>query len=278
MIELRDLAIPTDMQIFVVPVTPALAEQWLARNTKNRNLKPTRVKLYADDMARGNWRLTHEGIAFDCHGALVDGQHRLRAVIKSGQTVLMLVVANVDERSMAVIGAAAARTDYDRIVIGGEIREATRRHITIAKSMNATNWAKRSLSTSEVCEFLRTHWDAVDFAARLVIGRGDVRGVTSSLVLAVMARAYYHVDRDDLTRFYECVYSGIIQGPHQTAAIRLRDALTVRLQRSNFNGTDRKYAYRLTENALNAFLLGRVVKRLVESPNELFPLPDENTD
>lgn len=79
----------------VVDVTPQMAENWLKKNhDKQRRIAWARVESFAGDMASGNWVLTHQGICFGASGGLIDGQHRLRAVIKSGRTVRMLVIHN----------------------------------------------------------------------------------------------------------------------------------------------------------------------------------------
>jgi hypothetical protein len=72
-------------------VTPELAKQWLANNTGNRKLKDNTVEGYARDMANGDWLTTHQGIAFNEDEQLIDGQHRLEAIVRSGVTVVMLV-------------------------------------------------------------------------------------------------------------------------------------------------------------------------------------------
>jgi hypothetical protein len=58
---------------------------------RNRPVSKTRVTQYAKDMKRGHWLLTHQGLAFDTAGNLLDGQHRLWAVIESGATIDMMV-------------------------------------------------------------------------------------------------------------------------------------------------------------------------------------------
>ncbi len=58
-------------------VTPAMARDWLKRNTRNRPLRPGVVEGFHTAFARGEWKLTHQGIAFDSTGVLLDGQHRL---------------------------------------------------------------------------------------------------------------------------------------------------------------------------------------------------------
>jgi hypothetical protein len=74
-----------------VQVTPALATEWLAVNTKNRRVKAETVDGYARDMKAGEWLTTHQGVAFNEADELIDGQHRLLAIQKSGSAVLLLV-------------------------------------------------------------------------------------------------------------------------------------------------------------------------------------------
>src|SRR5262249_29433317 len=41
-----------------------------------------------------NWKLTHQGICFDANGFLIDGQHRLHAIVMAGKSVQMIVAHN----------------------------------------------------------------------------------------------------------------------------------------------------------------------------------------
>ena len=74
-----------------INVTPSMAETWLEKNNNNRKLSSSVIKNYAEKMKKGHWNLTHQSIAFDKDGNLVDGQHRLSAVIISGIPVVMTV-------------------------------------------------------------------------------------------------------------------------------------------------------------------------------------------
>lgn len=79
----------------VIAVTPEMAEKWLTRNhPSNRPIQWRVVEAYANDMRSGNWRLTHQSIAFDAQGYLIDGQHRLKAIAQSACVVTLLVVEN----------------------------------------------------------------------------------------------------------------------------------------------------------------------------------------
>ncbi len=96
-------------------VTPQMAAKWLSHNDGNRKLRDTRVKYFAEAMNRGEWQLTHQGLAIASTGRLIDGQHRLRAIILSGKTVPMLVTTDVEEKTYKVLDAGQARTMADRL-------------------------------------------------------------------------------------------------------------------------------------------------------------------
>ncbi len=72
-------------------ISPELATKMLEGSYGNRKRRPHLVAVYAEAMKRGQWRTTHQGLAIDEAGNLLDGQHRLLAVVKSGVTVRMMV-------------------------------------------------------------------------------------------------------------------------------------------------------------------------------------------
>lgn len=71
------------MRMEWVFVSPERARTLLGRNEGNRQRRPSTVSHYADQMRRGEWQETHQPLAFDEDGNLIDGQHRLAAVIES---------------------------------------------------------------------------------------------------------------------------------------------------------------------------------------------------
>lgn len=76
-------------------VTPELAESWLARNTANRRMRRATAEAYARDMESGDWRENGDAICFAVDGTLLDGQHRLTAVVLSGISVPLLIVRDL---------------------------------------------------------------------------------------------------------------------------------------------------------------------------------------
>jgi hypothetical protein len=81
-----------------IEVSPAMARDWLHNNFRNRPLKDDVVEAYARDMANGVWVPTHQGIAFNDQDELIDGQHRLHAIVRSGKTVRTMVTFGLPGR------------------------------------------------------------------------------------------------------------------------------------------------------------------------------------
>lgn len=102
----------------------------------NRKHGMRTVAEYAAAMLRGEWELTHQGIAFNEKDELVDGGHRLRAVILASQTkpdiaIQFMVTTGLTDRAMATmdIGRRRVPADFLRMLgksntssLGGVIR------------------------------------------------------------------------------------------------------------------------------------------------------------
>lgn len=94
-------------------IDPQKANTYLARNISNRRLRPRKVRRYCIDMKNGAWVVSHQGIAFDTHGNLLDGQHRLLAIIESGVGQWLSVTRNALPESFKVIDQMEPRNAAD---------------------------------------------------------------------------------------------------------------------------------------------------------------------
>lgn len=84
------------MKTKIEKITPEIATEILERhNPRNRSVSESTVQIYATDMKNGKWKVTHQGIAFDVNGNLLDGQHRLWACVFSGITIEILVTRDL---------------------------------------------------------------------------------------------------------------------------------------------------------------------------------------
>lgn len=103
-------------------VTPAMAGEFLSRPAKNRNIKAEDVNRYADIIKHDGWKTNGEGISIGTDGSLLDGQHRLSAIVKANTSVPMTISWNCDTTAMATIDTGRKRSlaDIQKIYgIGG---------------------------------------------------------------------------------------------------------------------------------------------------------------
>lgn len=100
-------------------VTPAMAEEWMRSGGANRRLARSTVTKYAEIMRRGHWRLGTDAIAFNEAGELVNGQHRLAAVLASGTDQRFYVVHGLDNEAMLALDIGRRRTVIDFLGIQG---------------------------------------------------------------------------------------------------------------------------------------------------------------
>lgn len=85
----------------VETITPERAAEMLesGQAINNRKVSWPTVRRYAYDMANGKWTMTGEAIKFDRAGRLIDGQHRLYAVMESGATIETMVVYGLTDEA-----------------------------------------------------------------------------------------------------------------------------------------------------------------------------------
>lgn len=156
--------IVTEVKTEIEEITPAAAHIYLAFNENNRTVRERDVESYAADMRSGHWMLTHQGIAFDETGELIDGQHRLLAVIKSGVTVKMPVSRGYASKSSNGIGLftkdaidrGRGRNTGDQLQISHGVQEGSK----IASICGVLAWVsyriRNKLTMAQTLEVL--HW------------------------------------------------------------------------------------------------------------------------
>jgi len=109
-------------QIKVNPklITPEEAAFVLEKsNTGNRKLNDRNVQFFLDQMRRGDWKVTADTIKFGKDGRLLDGQHRLQAIVKYGKPVEMFVAEGLDDSVFAVLDTGKNRSASDILSISG---------------------------------------------------------------------------------------------------------------------------------------------------------------
>lgn len=94
----------------VETITPAKANQYLKTSIGNRNISKAVVNSYAVTMKRGEWMLNGESIVFDKEGHLINGHHRLHAIIQAEVPIETFVTRGVANEAFVTFDCGRHRT------------------------------------------------------------------------------------------------------------------------------------------------------------------------
>jgi len=104
----------------VVDVDPDLARSILEGNKRNRLLRENYVKKLAGAMKRGEWAVNGEPVQIAENGTLLNGQHRLSAVVESGCTAPMLLVRGLSIKTQNTMDTGTRRNLSDVLALHNE--------------------------------------------------------------------------------------------------------------------------------------------------------------
>jgi hypothetical protein len=104
----------------ILVVTPEIAQGWLSTQVRNRSLIEHKVNQYASDMVAGRWHLSDSAICFDKSGALINGQHRLHACIRSGVSFTTLVMRGMEADAQFFMDLGSRRSLKHALELEGE--------------------------------------------------------------------------------------------------------------------------------------------------------------
>lgn len=201
------------MRSRVQTITPAKAAEMLAANTSNRPLSKPTVRSFAEAMRRGEWMVTHQGIAFDTNGVLVDGQHRLAAIIDADMAIEMTVFTDVGEGTFDVLDTGKRRNAADVLAIEGEksstMLAAMVRTVWLFENRPDLSWSGGSAAVTnhQIVQTLEQHPQLREF-----FGQAEQIASATGMIKSAAGAASYMVStankRADLTPWFD----GIIEG------------------------------------------------------------------
>lgn len=189
------------VEVRLVLVGPDQASAWLARNTKNRNFSERTCAGYVRDISADDWPFTGDPVRIAEDGTLLDGQHRLEAIVRTGMAVYMLVITNMSEETQRYMDGGRKRTAADQLAIDKIPNFST--VSAIAKLMILWNpndfWdsgsgcqivrSSRVPSVPEVLEFVEQHPSIHDATKAGLLVQSSVPGAKGSVMGAAYMRA-----------------------------------------------------------------------------------------
>lgn len=255
--------IPRTIPIVLIGVEQA--KEWLATRFDNeRTIHENKVRAFARDMIEGNWHFTADTVRFTQEGRLMDGQHRLAAVVQSGQAQWFPIV-NLPEEVRAGIDTGSARTLGELLHMGnhvnGRVLAAIVRRVLIYRNgVQGTSGGRYLPTHTEGVKFVNENreqlQDSAGFAFRLQRSRFPVSPSSIGAAHFVCAK----VNKEQADEVFERLVTGFgLTEKDPVAAYRNRAILYEQRNRTNITADD---AFRFAILTWNHVRDGNEVTRL----------------
>ena len=199
-------------------VTPELAREWLATGVWNRTVSRDTVRAYVREMVAGQWLRTHQGIAMDEMGRLIDGQHRLLAVIMAGIPVELMVTRGLATAEgcapgagvMDVIDRGRGRSVGNQLQLAHGIRNGTVAKVCKTLATLCSPHRTRKLSVAETLLVYRAFQKPVDWVLERAPKAHGLRaaGVLGAFAFAMGALQHRGIEKTAVERCWERLMVG----------------------------------------------------------------------
>jgi hypothetical protein len=287
------LTILEDVTFVVENITPQMAAGYLKLNTFNRPHNELLVKRYSEAMKKGEWILTHQGIAFDRDNVVIDGQHRLKAIVESGRTVAVMVCRGLDPTVFRVLDRGRRRNLADDIAIAmGEKRYRSQIASTVNMAIAGSHVISHRSEASGNLDFAIKHYDLLYRVCSATTGGTQMSWAVKTGVRAAFFNAMRPADDDTpgprggykIEDIFELINRYAAQqwdGGQDDPLFRL----FARMERIHHHDVGRRRTdearraqYLYTVAAIRASLEGKTLNALTMARND-FPLtPPENSN
>lgn len=255
-----------------IMVTPEMAQQFLDTQDNNRHVNPKHVREIALNMLKGSWRRSPQPICFDVNGKLIDGQHRMLALIMANLTLPFFVVRNVPVESADHIDCGRPRNILDRLKIGHkELFWISQSDTSIANILSYC-WRSMMPTQDEKAKWLLQHQEALMWIDSTYTAREH--GFRKAAIRAAIMEAYENgVDQQLLIDL-----CNIMADPGQVAKSgdlaeqnfhQLRNYLVARAVRFNAGGGENKTVFKIVGQAIYETINGEKLSNLDQT--ERFP-------
>ena len=245
---------------YVVRITPVIAKRILDDlNIRNRDMKHVAVRKYTEEMEADRWKLTGEPILFS-DKRLLNGQNRLQAVIKSGKSIMIVVIIGIEDGAAVSLDENAVRNARDAARMQG--KDWDKRWLAVVKNIHRGGGKlNRPVSNSMALTLYEHYTSLVNW---LIANVPSGRVTNSAVTLAAIGRAYqfYRTNNQKvhiIKNFADVLAAGQIdgRGENYEIVVKLRD----RCMSSRYWGS-KDIHYCLVGYVLSKVLAGQKLVRL----------------
>jgi len=201
---------------------------------RQRKQSSRRADHLGNVIGRLEWLLTHQGVAVAADGFLVDGQHRLLAVARSGFAAALTMCANVPDECFAVIDTGKARTLADVLYMMGYTKHpapmssATRLLWYVENTGSRDEWYRETVTEEQIHQSLMNEHPSFplvfDIAQRYHSGQSML--VNKSALTVLYYRSLEAWPAAPVHEFWSVVQSGQNSDRPNNPAIALRNWAT----------------------------------------------------
>lgn len=257
-------------ETYTTMITPKMAAKWLEKNTRNRRLNSTNLRKLIRVINGGQWLNDGNPIRFSIDGTILDGQHRLQAIVSTGVACESDVREGLPKKAQESIDTGKPRSPGDHLHIHG-VKNANR---VAAFVRQCLMWegpgiaSNASFANQEVYEWLDANLDEVEFMFSLDRPGHKTTGLPQASVYDLLFWITSRIDADAAVEFFTSLAKGA--NLDELSPIL---ALKKCLQRHEIaaNGAGRGVAVSLTLQAWNFWRQGK--PRKVLNPKAGIPTP-----
>lgn len=257
-------------------ITPAMARRLLAANRHNRNLRPARVSQFAGAIARGEWELNGETIKIAEDGTLLDGQHRLQAVVEAKRSIQSVVVRGLSRDAQDTVDTGRRRRLADVLAI-----EHYKDPHALAAALNVLHRYRSKFhidyshgNAPSVQQALMLLQEQQDLEYSVRVARRVTHEIGGPIgVFAALHNVFFHADLEPAEEFYARLEDGVELSRGDPVLHLRRQILRPRSDRSYAQSPGNIAA--ITIKAFNLRRVGRDVELLSYKKSEPFPRVEE---
>lgn len=205
------MRIPTNASVSIELIGPADAKEYQDRNTSNRPLREVTVLKYIDDITEGRFKFNGESIIFSNTGRLMNGQHRLEAIIRTGQTLPFVVVRGIEDSAFDTMDQGKNRNIQDIMNImgtkgGSEIGSTARLVLQFQKNISIRGTGRKPLTQKHIIDFISENKYLIELVDQVKHKRGllTITPLAAVLFLANKNRLY----DAKVAAFLEAIHTG----------------------------------------------------------------------
>jgi len=125
----------------------------LARRRRSRAIG----EAYARDMVAGHWPFTGDAIRFDIDSNLIDGQHRIKAIIESGVTLPFVLVFGLDPKTKHALDMGRKRSAADVLALKGYTQSTRLQGAARQLLLIKHNSYSARITTAEIEDIVERH-------------------------------------------------------------------------------------------------------------------------